>query len=151
LIGENPLGTPNNLMPYLCQVAIGKHRKLSVFGNDYPTPDGTGMRDYLHVMDLARAHVDALEYLQAGNGNITVNLGTGHSYSVLEIIRSFELATGLEIPYEIVGRRHGDAAHLCADPGLAKSLLNWQAEFDLIRMCTDAWRWQSGNPNGYES
>ncbi len=151
MIGEDPRGTPNNLMPYLCQVAIGKREKLSVFGNDYPTPDGTGLRDYLHVMDLARAHADALEFLQAQRKNITVNLGTGRAHSVLEIIRSFELANGIEIPFEIVGRRHGDVARLCADPALAKNLLNWQTEFDLIRMCADAWRWQSGNPNGYET
>ncbi|MEO8000228.1 MAG: UDP-glucose 4-epimerase GalE, partial [Arenimonas sp.] len=127
LIGENPLGTPNNLMPYLCQVAVGKREKLSIFGNDYLTPDGTGQRDYLHVMDLARAHVDALEYLQSQDKNITVNLGTGHAHSVLELLRSFELANGLEIPFEVVGRRDGDVAKICADPGLAKKLLNWEA------------------------
>lgn len=149
LIGEDPHGTPNNLMPYLCQVAVGKRSKLSVFGNDYATPDGTGLRDYLHVMDLARAHADALDYLQSQNKNITANLGTGHACSVLEMIRTFEQANGVEIPYEIVGRRQGDVAELCADPSLAKELLNWQTQYDLTQMCVDAWRWQSNNPTGY--
>ena len=151
MIGEDPHGTPNNLMPYLCQVAVGKRDKLSVFGDDYATPDGTGLRDYLHVMDLARAHVDALDYLQSRNKNITVNLGTGHAYSVLEMIRTFEQANAVEIPYEIVGRREGDVAKLYADPGLAKELLNWQTQYDLTQMCIDAWRWQSKNSQGYES
>lgn len=151
LIGENPLGAPNNLMPYLCQVAVGKRQKLSVFGNDYPTPDGTGLRDYLHVMDLARAHVDALEYLQEKNKSITVNLGTGRAYSVLEMIETFEQVNAVKIPHEFVGRRVGDVATLYADPSLAKEMLNWHAEFDLAQMCADAWRWQSGNPDGYES
>lgn len=150
LIGEDPLGTPNNLMPYLCQVAVGKRPMLSVYGNDYPTPDGTGLRDYLHVMDLARAHADALDYLMTQNENITVNLGTGHAYSVLEMIRAFEQASGMPIPYEITGRRQGDVARLYADPSLAKKSLNWQTELDLKRMCEDAWRWQSNNPQGYE-
>lgn len=151
LIGENPLGTPNNLMPYLCQVAVGKRPMLSVFGNDYATPDGTGLRDYLHVMDLARAHADALDYLKTQNENLTVNLGTGHAYSVLEMIQAFEQANAIKIPYEIVGRRAGDVARLYADPSLAKKLLNWQTELDLKRMCEDAWRWQSNNPQGYET
>lgn len=151
LIGEDPLGTPNNLMPYLCQVAVGKRPMLSVFGNNYPTPDGTGLRDYLHVMDLARAHVDALDYLETQNENITVNLGTGHAYSVIEMIRAFEQASDVKIPFEIVARRDGDVACLYADPSLAKKLLNWQTEFDLTRMCEDAWRWQSNNPQGYET
>ena len=151
MIGEDPHGTPNNLMPYLCQVAVGKRPKLSVFGDDYATPDGTGQRDYLHVMDLARAHADALDYLQSHNENITVNLGTGRAYSVLEMIHTFEQVNAIEIPYEIVGRRQGDVAKLCADPSLAKELLNWQTEYDLTRMCEDAWRWQLNNPQGYAS
>ncbi len=151
LIGENPLGTPNNLMPYLCQVAVGKRPMLSVFGNDYATPDGTGLRDYLHVMDLARAHADALDYLKTQNENLTVNLGTGRAYSVLEMIQAFEQANAIKIPYEIVGRRAGDVARLYADPSLAKKLLNWQTELDLKSMCEDAWRWQSNNPQGYET
>ena len=151
LIGEDPRGTPNNLMPYLCQVAVGKRAKLSVFGDDYATPDGTGLRDYLHVMDLARAHADALDYLESRNQNITANLGTGHAYSVLEMIRTFEQANAVEIPYEIVGRRQGDVAELCADPSLAKKLLSWQTQYDLTQMCVDAWRWQSNNPQGYET
>jgi len=150
LIGEDPSGTPNNLMPYLCQVAVGKRAKLSVYGNDYPTPDGTGLRDYLHVMDLARAHADALDFLQRENRNITVNLGTGRAYSVLEVIRAFEEASGMHIPHDIVGRRQGDVAELFANPALAKEKLNWQAEFDLKKMCEDAWRWQSKNPDGYQ-
>ena len=151
LIGEDSHGTPNNLMPYLCQVAAGKRSELSVFGDDYATPDGSGLRDYLHVMDLARAHADALDYLQSRNQNITVNLGTGRAYSVLEMIHAFEQANGIEIPFKIVGRRQGDVARLCADPSLAKTLLNWKADCDLARMCEDAWRWQSNNPQGYES
>ncbi|MGH8050671.1 MAG: UDP-glucose 4-epimerase GalE [Methylococcales bacterium] len=150
-IGENPLGTPNNLMPYLCQVAAGKRQKLSVYGNDYSTPDGTGMRDYLHVMDLARAHADALEYLKKQGENITVNLGTGRAYSVLEMIDTFEQANHVRISHEIIGRRQGDVAALYADTRLAKKLLNWQTEFDLSRMCEDAWRWQVNNPQGYET
>ncbi len=151
MIGEDPHGAPNNLMPYLCQVAVGKRPELSVFGDDYATPDGTGLRDYLHVMDLARAHADALDYLQSRNENITVNLGTGRAYSVLEMIDAFEQASGVQIPFKIVGRRQGDVAKLCADPSLAKDLLNWQTQFDLTRMCVDAWRWQSNNPQGYET
>ena len=151
MIGEDPLGMPNNLMPYLCQVAAGKRPKLPVFGDDYATPDGTGLRDYLHVMDLARAHADALDYLQSRNENITANLGTGRAYSVLEMICTFEQANAIEIPYEIVGRREGDVAQLYANPGLAKDLLNWQTQYDLTQMCVDAWRWQSNNPQGYET
>ena len=150
MIGEDPRGTPNNLMPYLCQVAVGKRPLLSVYGNDYPTPDGTGLRDYLHVMDLARAHADAVDYLYKSNASITANLGAGRAYSVLEMIRAFEQASGAQIAYEIVGRRAGDVAELYANPELAKKTLNWQTEFDLARMCSDAWRWQSNNPNGYE-
>ena len=149
MIGEDPRGTPNNLMPYLCQVAVGKLAKLSVYGNDYPTPDGTGLRDYLHVMDLARAHADALDYLQKTNQSITANLGAGKAFSVLDMIQAFQIASGVEIPYEIVGRRQGDVAELYANPDKAKALLNWQTEFDLKQMCEDAWRWQSNNPDGY--
>ena len=151
MIGEDSHGTPNNLMPYLCQVAAGKRSELSVFGDDYATLDGSGLRDYLHVMDLASAHADALDYLQSRNENITVNLGTGRAYSVLEMIHAFEQANGVEIPFKIVGRRQGDVARLCADPSLANTLLNWITECDLARMCEDAWRWQSNNPRGYET
>jgi len=151
MIGEDPRGTPNNLMPYLCQVASGRREKLSVFGNDYPTPDGTGLRDYLHVMDLARAHADALDYLQSQNKNLTVNLGTGSASSVLDMIHAFEQANKLKIPHEIIGRRPGDVTRLCADPGLAKELLSWESRHDLLQMCADAWRWQSKNPEGYDS
>jgi UDP-glucose 4-epimerase len=151
LIGEDPRGIPNNLMPYLCQVAVGKRPLLSVFGDDYATPDGTGLRDYLHVMDLAQAHADALDYLEKNSENITVNLGTGRAYSVLEMIRAFEQANDVEIKYEIVSRRQGDVAELYADASLAKALLNWQARYDLARMCKDAWRWQSNNPDGYNA
>jgi UDP-glucose 4-epimerase len=150
LIGEDPRGIPNNLMPYISQVAVGKRERLSVFGNDYDTPDGTGVRDYIHVVDLARGHVKALGALKAAPGVITVNLGTGTGYSVLEIVRAFEEASGRAIPFDIVARRPGDIASSFADPSLAKSLLGWKAEFDLKRMCADAWRWQSMNPDGYE-
>lgn len=151
LIGEDPRGTPNNLMPYLCQVAVGKRERLSVYGNDYPTPDGTGLRDYLHVMDLSRAHADVLNFLQMEKKNITVNLGAGRAYSVIEVLQAFELASGLKIPYEFTARRTGDVAQLYADPRLAKDLLSWETEYDLQRMCVDAWRWQSNNPQGYGS
>ena len=150
MIGEDPRGTPNNLMPYLCQVAVGKRPLLSIYGNDYPTPDGTGLRDYLHVTDLARAHVDALDYLNDKKQNVTVNLGTGKAFSVLDMIHAFEQANDMKIPYEIVGRRQGDVAELCANPSLAKTLLGWETQKDLLQMCAEAWRWQSNNPNGYE-
>ena len=149
LMGEDPAGIPNNLMPYICQVAVGRREKLQVFGGDYPTVDGTGVRDYLHVVDLARAHVDALEYLLREDRNLTVNLGTGQGISVLELLRAFERASGRPIPYEIVARRPGDVAEVYADPALARRLLGWQAEFDVDAMCRDAWRWQSMNPQGY--
>ncbi len=149
LIGEDPSGIPNNLMPYICQVAVGRREKLQVFGGDYPTPDGTGVRDYIHVMDLARAHADAIEYLVREDRSLTVNLGTGRGVSVLELLRSFERASGRDIPYEIVDRRPGDVAEVYADPALARQLLGWQAEFDVDAMCRDAWRWQSMNPQGY--
>ena len=149
LIGEDPSGIPNNLMPYICQVAVGRREKLQVFGGDYPTVDGTGVRDYIHVMDLARAHADALDYLAREDRNLTVNLGTGRGVSVLELLRSFEKASGREIPYEIVARRPGDVAEVYADPSLANQSLGWEAKLDVDAMCSDAWRWQSMNPQGY--
>ena len=151
LIGEDPSGIPNNLMPFVCQVAVGRRARLQVFGNDYPTPDGTGVRDYIHVVDLARAHVDALEYLQREDSSITVNLGTGRGNSVLELVAAFARASGREIPYDVVERRPGDVAAVYADPAMAERTLGWRAELDLDAMCRDAWNWQSNNPNGYES
>jgi len=149
LIGEDPAGTPNNLMPYICQVAVGRRDRLCIFGGDYPTPDGTGIRDYIHVADLARAHVDALDYLVCANRSLAVNLGTGRGVSVLELVHAFENASGCHVPYEIVGRRPGDVAAVYADPSLAQQLLGWRAKLDLDAMCRDAWRWQSMNPDGY--
>lgn len=149
-IGENPLGTPNNLMPFIAQVAVGKRSKIFVYGDDYDTPDGTGVRDYIHVEDLASGHLAALKYLQSNDSLLTVNLGTGRFYSVLEVIKSFEKALGKDIPYEIVGRRPGDLAKYYSDPGLAKNLLGWQTQFELDRMCADTLRWQLNNPNGYD-
>ncbi len=149
LIGEDPSGIPNNLMPYICQVAVGRRERLQVFGGDYPTVDGTGVRDYIHVMDLARAHADALDYLVREDRSLTVNLGTGRGVSVLELLRGFEKASGRDIPYEIVARRPGDVAEVYADPALANRLLGWHAELDVDAMCRDAWRWQSMNPKGY--
>ncbi|HEU4773502.1 MAG TPA: UDP-glucose 4-epimerase GalE [Lysobacter sp.] len=149
LIGENPAGPPANLLPYVCQVATGQRERLRIFGDDYPTPDGTGVRDYIHVMDLARAHVDALDYLCESHCNLTVNLGTGRGISVLELVRAFERASGRAIPYEIAGRRPGDVAEVYADPTLARQLLGWRAQLDLDAMCRDAWLWQSMNPDGY--
>jgi UDP-glucose 4-epimerase len=151
LIGEDPSGTPNNLMPYICQVAVGRRDKLQVFGGDYPTVDGTGVRDYIHVVDLARAHADALEYLLREDRSLTVNLGTGRGVSVLELLRGFQQASGREIPYEIVARRPGDVATVYADSTLAQQLLGWRAQLDVEAMCRDAWRWQSMNPQGYAS
>jgi len=151
LIGEDPNGPPNNLMPFICQVAVGRRQRLQVFGDDYPTPDGTGVRDYLHVMDLARAHVDALDYLCAKDRSVTVNLGTGRGVSVLEMIQAFARAAGKSVPYEVVARRPGDSASVYADPSLAHELLGWKAERDLDAMCRDAWRWQALNPQGYGS
>ena len=150
LIGEDPGGIPSNLMPFICQVAAGRRDKLKIFGGDYPTPDGTGIRDYIHVTDLARAHVDALGFLIREDANLTVNLGTGRGISVLELVRAFEKASGQHIPYEIVGRRPGDVARVYADPTRAQQLLGWRARLDVDAMCRDAWRWQSLNPNGYE-
>lgn len=146
-IGEDPVGIPNNLMPYICQVAVGKLKKLSVFGNDYPTPDGTGVRDYIHVVDLARGHVAACEYEHKGTE--IINLGTGIGYSVLDIVKAFEKANSIKIPYEIAPRRAGDIAICYADASKAKKLLNWEAKYDLTTMCRDAWNWQSKNPKGY--
>lgn len=151
LIGEDPHGEPNNLMPYIAQVAVGRREQLSIFGGDYPTRDGTGVRDYIHVVDLARGHVAALEALRRGSGNgpLTVNLGTGQGYSVLELLRAFEAASDREIPFRIVERRPGDIAECFADTTLARELLGWEAMLGVERMCQDSWRWQSRNPNGY--
>jgi len=150
LIGEDPQGIPNNLMPYIAQVAVGRHDRLQVFGNDYDTADGTGVRDYIHVLDLADGHVAAVRFLFAGEGSITVNLGTGLGYSVLDLIKAYEAASGRPIPYTIVPRRFGDIASCYADPSLAKARLGWQARLDLRRMCEDSWRWQQMNPNGFD-
>lgn len=143
LIGEDPNGLPNNLMPYITQVAVGKLKELSVFGNDYPTPDGTGIRDYIHVVDLASGHLAALKGLAENPGLITVNLGTGQGYTVLEVIRAFEQASGRPVPYRIAPRRPGDVAACFADPALARNLLGWRAERGLDEMCRDSWRWQA--------
>lgn len=149
LIGEDPSGIPNNLLPYVSQVAVGKLESVGVFGNDYDTPDGTGVRDYIHVVDLAKGHVAAIEHLQPGTH--IYNLGTGKGVSVLEIIQAFSDASGKSIPYEIKPRRPGDIASCYADPAKAASELGWTAEFDIARACEDSWRWQSQNPNGYRS
>ena len=148
LIGEDPNGVPNNLMPFISQVAVGRREALSVWGDDYPTPDGTGVRDYIHVVDLARGHLAALEHLPA-SGVLTVNLGTGRGYSVLEMVRAFEQASGRQVAYRIAARRPGDIAACYADPAMAAERLRWRAELDLSRMCADTWRWQSQNPQGY--
>ncbi len=148
-IGEDPNGIPNNLLPFIAQVAVGKLPRLRVFGADYPTPDGTGVRDYIHVVDLARGHLRALEKLAAHPGLLVCNLGTGQGYSVLEMVRAFERASGRPIPYDLVGRRPGDIAICYADPDKARALLGWSAERGLDDMVRDAWRWQSSNPNGY--
>ena len=148
-IGEDPNGIPNNLMPYIAQVAVGKRDRLSVFGDDYPTPDGTGVRDYIHVVDLARGHLAALDKLATDPGVATYNLGTGRGYSVLEMVAAFERVTGRKIPYEVVGRRPGDIATCYADPSLAQRELDWSAQCDLDEMCADTWRWQSQNPDGF--
>jgi len=151
LIGEDPNGIPNNLMPFVSQVAVGQRPFVNVFGNDYPTPDGTGVRDYIHVVDLALGHIAALTALQDWRKNepLTVNLGTGRGYSVLEMIGAFAKASGREVPYKIVARRPGDIATCYADPALAKNLLGWQAKFGVDKMCEDGWRWQKNNPQGY--
>lgn len=148
-LGEDPRGVPNNLMPYVAQVAVGRLPELCVFGADWPTPDGTGVRDYIHVVDLAQGHLAALDYLAEHPGVLTVNLGTGRGYSVLEMVAAFERASGRKIPYRIVARRPGDVAASWADPSLARELLNWEANLDIDDMCRDAWNWQSRNPSGY--
>lgn len=149
LIGEDPNGLPNNLMPFVSQVAVGKLPELRVFGGDWPTPDGTGVRDYIHVLDLAQGHVKAIDYLAANPGLLTVNLGTGRGYSVIEVVRAFERASGRAIPFRIVDRRPGDIAQCYADPESANRLLGWVARRDIAQMCADAWKWQSDNPQGY--
>jgi UDP-glucose 4-epimerase len=149
LIGEDPNGIPNNLLPYVAQVAVGKLKRLRVFGDDYPTHDGTGVRDYIHVVDLADGHVAALKYLDRAPILITVNLGTGIGYSVLDVVKTFSDKSGVEVAYDIMPRRAGDVAINYADPTLAKNLLGWTAKKDLAQMCVDAWRWQSKNPDGY--
>ncbi len=150
-IGEDPNDIPNNLMPFISQVAVGKLERLRVFGNDYDTHDGTGVRDYIHVVDLAKGHVKAIEALQRDDKGqvLTVNLGTGQGYSVLDMVEAFAKASGVDVPYEIVARRPGDIAACYADPSYAKAVLGWEAEFGIDEMCADTWRWQSNNPNGY--
>lgn len=150
-IGEDPQGMPNNLMPFVAQVAVGVREKLSVFGGDYPTPDGTGVRDYIHVVDLALGHLRALERLRRDDGLFAVNLGTGIGYSVLDMVRAFEAASGRKVAYQIVDRRPGDIASCYADPSLALELLGWRATRGIDEMCADAWRWQSRNPAGFRS
>ncbi|MCI6674311.1 MAG: UDP-glucose 4-epimerase GalE [Spirochaetaceae bacterium] len=149
LIGEDPVGIPNNLMPYICQVAVGKLKQLSIFGNDYPTHDGTGVRDYIHVVDLAKGHVAACKYQHKGVE--IFNLGTGVGYSVLDMVHAFEEANGIRIPYRIVARRPGDIATCYADCTKAAKVLGWKAEKTLVDMCRDGWRWQKQNPNGYDA
>lgn len=148
-IGEDPNGIPNNLMPFIAQVAVGKREKLNVFGGDYPTPDGTGVRDYIHVMDLAQGHLAALTTLENQGQLLTVNLGTGRGYSVLEMVAAFEKASAKRIPYEIVERRSGDVASCYADPSNAEKILGWKAELGIEAMCRDHWRWQKQNPEGF--
>jgi UDP-glucose 4-epimerase len=149
LIGEDPRGIPNNLMPYVTQVAVGRLPRLRIFGGDWPTVDGTGVRDYIHVMDLAEGHVAALRHLLAHDGMFTVNLGTGQGYSVLQMVQSFGKSIGRELPYEIVDRRPGDIAECWADPSAAEKLLGWKTKRGLDTICTDAWRWQQSNPQGF--
>ena len=153
LIGEDPADIPNNLLPYIAQIAVGRREKLQIFGGDYDTPDGTGVRDYIHVVDLARGHVKALEKLQSRQetGIMTVNLGTGRGYSVLDVLHAFEKACGKTLPHSITDRRPGDLPSYYSDPAKSLELLGWQAEHDLDAMCADTWRWQSQNPNGYRS
>ena len=153
LIGEDPVGVPNNLMPFVAQVAVGRRPRLQVFGGDYPTPDGTGVRDYIHVVDLAQGHVAALRRIMAADapGEAIVNLGTGRGHTVLEMVRAFEAASGRTIPYDVVGRRPGDIATCYAAVARARDLLGWEAKRGLAEMCADGWRWQSGNPDGYRS
>ena len=149
LIGEDPLGIPNNLMPYVTQVAVGRLPRLRIFGGDWPTVDGTGVRDYIHVMDLAEGHVAALRHVLAHDGMFTVNLGTGRGYSVLQMVQAFGRSIGRELPYDIVARRPGDIAECWADPAAAERLLGWKTKRGLDTICADAWRWQQGNPQGY--
>ena len=148
-MGEDPRGIPNNLMPYITQVAVGRREKLSVYGNDYPTHDGTGVRDYIHVVDLAKGHVAAVKYVTENEGCEVFNLGTGTGYSVLDMVHAFEEANGVKVPYEIVARRPGDLATCYADPAKSAEVLGWKAEKNLVDMCRDSWRWQSQNPMGY--
>lgn len=148
LIGESPNGIPNNLMPFVSQVAVGQRSELSVFGSDYPTPDGTGVRDYIHVVDLALGHLAALDALARSAGMLTVNLGTGQGYSVLDMVRAFETASGRCVPYRLVDRRPGDIASCYADPALAEAVLGWRATRGIEEMCSDTWRWQAANPAG---
>ena len=150
LIGEDPRGIPNNLMPYISQVAVGRRDHLNVFGNDYDTPDGTGVRDYIHVMDLAEGHAKAVEYAMTHTGEAVFNLGTGTGYSVMDLVKAFENASGVKIPYVIAERRPGDLAELYSDPSKSEKLLGWKAKRDLEDMCRDSWNWQKNNPNGYE-
>ena len=149
MIGEDPRGIPNNLMPFITQVAIGRREKLSVFGNDYDTPDGTGVRDYIHVVDLAKGHVAAIDYLMSHTGSEVFNLGTGTGYSVLDMVRTFQEVNGVKVPYEVVPRRPGDIATCYADPGKSEKVLGWKACHTLADMCRDSWNWQSKNPMGY--
>ncbi|PIE94197.1 UDP-glucose 4-epimerase GalE [Bacillus fungorum] len=149
-IGEDPNGIPNNLMPYVTQVAVGKLKELNIFGNDYPTKDGTGVRDYIHVVDLAKGHVKALEKVLETEGIEAYNLGTGKGYSVLEMVKAFEKVSGKKIPYKVIGRRPGDVAICFADVSKAKRELGWEAEYGLEEMCVDSWRWQVNNKNGYQ-
>ncbi len=149
LIGESPNGIPNNLMPYISQVAVGKLKQLSVHGNDYPTHDGTGVRDYIHVVDLAKGHACAVDYVVKNKGCEVFNLGTGNGYSVLDMVKAFEKASGRPVPYVIGDRRPGDIAECYADPKKAREVLGWEAQYNIDDMCGDSWRWQSGNPNGY--
>jgi UDP-glucose 4-epimerase len=149
LIGEDPYGIPNNLMPFIAQVAVGRRERLAVFGDDYPTPDGTGVRDYIHVVDLARGHLAALDALAREPGLLTINLGTGKGYSVLDMVHAFERASGRPVPYQIAPRRPGDIAQCYADPSLAAERLGWRAQHGIEAMCADTWRWQSMNPRGY--
>ncbi len=151
LIGEDPNGVPNNLMPVVARVAVGSLANVTVYGNDYPTRDGTGVRDYIHVVDLALGHRNALDVLLRRGGLITVNLGTGIGYSVLDVVRAFETASGRQVAYKFAPRRHGDIAECFADPALARELLGWRAKRELDEMCRDTWRWQSGNPKGYNA
>jgi UDP-glucose 4-epimerase len=151
LIGEDPMGIPNNLTPFVAQVAAGRISQLKVYGNDWETPDGTGVRDYIHVVDLAQGHVKSVEYLLSGKPSLTLNLGTGVGYSVMDVIRAYEEVVGRPIPYQVTDRRPGDVALYYADPSLAQALIGWKAKRDLKQMCADSWRWQSQNPTGYQS